>query len=706
MKKLIKILLIGLATIITLIVVAVIVLPFVIDPNDYKPQIIDVVKENTGRDLLIPGEIDLSVFPWLGIKLGQVELSNAVGFGKQPFAKIDAVDVRVQLLPLLKKEVRIGRIVLDGLKLDLQRNLQGKTNWDDLLKSRSTPGASARQARPEDKQDLALTSLAVGGINIRNAQLNWQDQQNKQSMKVESLNLETGALSADQPVTIKLATNFVGKQPDISGQINFQTTAQFNSQQQLFGLDELELNARFTGSSLPNKKLDMQLSSDSLLLNQNKHTLNIKGLQLALLKIKLYTDAQVTQLDKQPRYQINLASDSFSARAVAEQLGISLPASADKKALTSIKLSSKLTGDLDNVSIKPFSIQLDDSSLSGDIQLTNFQQPAIRYNLALDSIDLDRYLAPASPASTTTKSTTATTPAAPAAGLPVEMLRKLNLKGDLKIAKLKASGVRSESIQITTNAQHGVIRLFPLKANMYNGHYKGDVQLDVRGQTPRFSMNESLGNINIGPLLKDLWGEERIEGIANLKATLTARGVDPVAFRKTLNGNATFQFENGIVKGINLGAYQRALTAKLAGKPVPQETGPNQTEFADIKGSVQITDGLAQNNDLSATLPYARIQGKGFAHLAKEVVDYTIYSKFTSEVDIKSGKSYAQIDKPALPVRIKGRLTQPDISVDYEAVLKALAKKELEQKKDEAKAKARKKLEDKLNDKLKNLLKF
>jgi hypothetical protein len=99
------------------------------------------------------------------------------------------------------------------------------------------------------------------------------------------------------------------------------------------------------------------------------------------------------------------------------------------------------------------------------------------------------------------------------------------------------------------------------------------------------------------------------------------------------------------------------------------------------------------------------------------VVDYTLYSKFTSELDIKRGKTYAQIDKPALPVRIKGRLTQPDISVDYEAVIKALAQKKLDEKKAAAKQELeekrqqkeeelKKKLENKLNDKLKDLFKF
>ncbi|MGD8811287.1 MAG: AsmA family protein [Thioalkalispiraceae bacterium] len=718
MKKFIKFSLISLAAIIGILLIAIITLPFIVDPNDYKPQITEVVKEKTGRELSIPGEIELSVFPWLGIKLGEVALSNAPGFGAQPFARIGAVDVRVQLLPLLKKEIRLGRVELVGLQLDLQRDNTGKSNWDDLL--RPQPKATKKQVTEETEtmeQGLAIAGLAVGGISIRDAQLNWHDQLNNQSITIQSLGLETGSIKADQPVELELTTRFVGKQPAIQGQLSLQTTAQLELQQQVYTLRDLELASQFKGDALPNNKLDVQLASNALIMNQAKHTLNVKNLQLSALGLKLYSDAQVTQLDKQPRYLVNLSSDSFSFRALAQQLGIKLPASADKDALSKIKLSSKLIGGLESVSVDPLNIQVDDSGLTGHIQVSNFQQPALRYELALDEIDVDRYLPPASQADKKQKTATPGAAAAGASALPVEQLRALDIKGNLNIGQLKVTGVRSQNIQVTTNAKDGVLRLHPLSAEMYQGHYKGDIRLDVRGKTPDFSMNESLANIQIGPLLKDLWGEDRIQGVANLGAKLTARGIEPMDFRKTLNGTAHFEFTDGVVKGINLGAYQRALNAKLDGKPIPQETGPNQTDFANLKGTLQITNGLARNNDLSATLPFARIQGKGFAHLAKEVVDYTLYSKFTSELDIKRGKTYAQIDKPALPVRIKGRLTQPDISVDYEAVIKALAQKKLDEKKAAAKQELeekrqqkeeelKKKLENKLNDKLKDLFKF
>lgn len=704
MKKLIKVILICLAAILSLLLVAIIALPFIIDPNDYKPQIIELVKDRTGRDLDIPGQIDLSVFPWLGVKLGKVELSNAKGFGKKPFAKINAVDVRVQLLPLLKKDIQVGHIELDGLQLDLQRDANGNTNWDDLIKPRKKP------VTPKTKtgNGVQLAGLAVGGVSIRNAYVSWNDRQNNQSIAIESFNLDTESISGDRPVAIKLDTHFVGKKPDISGQLKFKTTASVKTKQQLFTFNNLQLSSQLQSPDLFTKNLDIKLTSDKLVLNQDKQTLHTKNLQLTSMGLKLYASGQVTQLNKQPRYQLSITSDAFSFKSFAQQVGLSLPPTADKSALTNIKLSSKLTGGMNNVSIKPLSIQLDDSSLNGHVHVTSFKQPALSYKLTVDNIDADRYLPQADRGSAKKPATPATAATSSSTIVPVNLLRRLQLAGDLKINALKLKNARSKNINITSNVKNGVLRLYPLTAQMYEGNYKGNVQVDVRGKSPHYSMNESLSNINIGPLLKDVWGDDKIQGKANLNAKLTARGNDPMSIRKTLNGNASFRFENGMVKGINIAASLRKLEAKLKLLPAPKETGPEQTDFTEMKGTVQVKNGIATNNDFTAASPYIRVHGKGSANLVNETLDYTVYVKYASTAKGQGGISYAQIDKTPLPVKIKGPFSKPSISVDYEYVLKSLAEEKIEKKKTEAKEKLQKKLEEKLkiDEKLKDILKF
>ena len=119
MKKTLKILGLTVAVLIGLLVAAAVVLPFVFDPNQYKDEIIRLVKEQTGRDLKIEKKIGWSFFPRLGVEAGGLQLSNAPGFGKEPFAKIDAAGVHVQFLPLLRGQIAVDKVFVHGLNLNL-----------------------------------------------------------------------------------------------------------------------------------------------------------------------------------------------------------------------------------------------------------------------------------------------------------------------------------------------------------------------------------------------------------------------------------------------------------------------------------------------------------------------------------------------------------------------------------------------------------
>ena len=83
----------------TRVAAAVVVLPMVIDPNDYKPQIVEKAKQQLGRDFAIEQDLKLSVFPWLGIETGGVRVGNAEGFKAESFAEIDQLGLKVKLLP-------------------------------------------------------------------------------------------------------------------------------------------------------------------------------------------------------------------------------------------------------------------------------------------------------------------------------------------------------------------------------------------------------------------------------------------------------------------------------------------------------------------------------------------------------------------------------------------------------------------------------
>jgi AsmA protein len=360
-----------------------------------------------------------------------------------------------------------------------------------------------------------------------------------------------------------------------------------------------------------------------------------------------------------------------------------------------------------SVQLSKLKLLLDDSTVTGTLGVKNFAKPAIDFNLALDNLDLDRYLparksAAASPAPRADEQADIVAANAPpaasaakpkeqpkgqpasaqakakpeaAAGLfPVQTLRDLNLNGSLRIGTLKAYQLRSSDVDITVSAKDGLVHAFPAKANMYQGTYSGNISVDVRGKQPRIVMDEKVHGVQAEPLLTDLLGEAKVTGTADVALKLTAVGNRPQAMRKTLNGNARFAFTDGVIKGMDVLGEIRKAYALLRGKPQPAGTS-GQTEFSAVTGTATVTNGLVNNPDLVGNSPLMQVQGKGTANLVTQQLDYRVSATL---VDSLEGKG--ELTGRPIPVHITGAFAKPKVSVDLEQVLKQEVKKQLEKK--------------------------
>jgi len=289
----------------------------------------------------------------------------------------------------------------------------------------------------------------------------------------------------------------------------------------------------------------------------------------------------------------------------------------------------------------------------------------------------------------------------------------LDVKGDLRAGKFKVANIRSSNIQLGLSAKNGDIRLAPVKADLYQGKYQGDIRLNVQNDTPKLSANEKLNAVHVGPLLKDMLGDDKVSGTVSLAAKIAAQGVTPEAITKSANGTANFSLVNGAVKGVNLGQMIREAYAKIKKKPAPPKTN-NTTDFAEVTGSVNIRNGVVHNQDLQAKSPLLRVAGKGQVDLPKQRINYLLNTSIVETDQGQAGKELAELKALTIPIKITGTFDDPNIFLQLGPVLKAKAKEELdrqksklkekaEEKLDKKKDKLKKKLEDKLKNKLKGL---
>ena len=117
-----------LAIVLTIVVGITVYLTIFFDLNNFKPQIVDAVKKQTGRDLQISQDLSWSVFPSLGIKLGGISLSNPNGFTPASMLDVNEAVANVALMPLFSQQIEVDLLKLDGLTLNLVTQKDGKTS--------------------------------------------------------------------------------------------------------------------------------------------------------------------------------------------------------------------------------------------------------------------------------------------------------------------------------------------------------------------------------------------------------------------------------------------------------------------------------------------------------------------------------------------------------------------------------------------------
>ncbi len=680
MAKALKIVLIIIGLVVILAVAGAVALTLAFDPNDYKDQISSRVEEATGRKLEIQGDIGLTYFPWLGVEVGAMKMANAPGFGEQPFARIDQAQIRVKLLPLFRREVEMDTVTLEGLALHLARDTKGRTNWEDLLAAGAKP---EKGEQPAEQEPPALAALAIGGVQLQEARIVWDDRQANNRYTLNQVNLTTGALEPGAPVDVDLDFILLSTSPKLQGPVSFRSTVQVNPFSGSYALRGTRVTTQLKGEGLPGGRLNAELAAD-IHADLIKQRLKVAGMKLSTLGLQVQSELEGEQiLRPAPRLKGSVQVATFSPRDVLEALGTKVQ-TADADVLAKASMKAQLNGTTRDLNVEGIEAKLDDTTLKGSMNLKGAAKPSVRYELEVDRIDADRYLPPP-PAQESEAPKGATPGAAAAAGgeaLPLEALRSFNAQGTVRIRELKIYNLRTRDIVLTTNARDGLVRLNPVQAKLYEGEYQGNIQVDARkarGANPRFSLNESLRNVQAGPLLKDLTGKDRITGTANVTLKLNGQGETEKGMRRTLNGATAFTFTDGAIKGVNIAKLIREAYAKYKGLPPPPDA-PEQTDFTVLKGTGRIVKGVLRNRDLTAKSPLLRLNGDGKVDLVREKVDYTLSASVVGSLKGQGGEALSELKDVTIPILIKGDLSDPSFGIDMKRLFEERAKEELKEK--------------------------
>ncbi|MFW3898309.1 AsmA family protein [Pseudomonas bharatica] len=628
------------------------------DPNDYKDEIRQLARDKAHVELTLNGDIGWSLFPWLGLELHEASIAT-LNKPAEPIADLQMLGLSVRVLPLLRREVQMSDVRVEGLNLNLVRDESGHGNWEDIGKPLPTkaPAGSTGETAPattapaEGESKPAASErplkLDIDSLTVNNARVQYNDVRSGQSFSAESIQLSTEAVHDGVNIPLKL-TAFLGSgQPVLRARIELAGEARFDRALRRYQLEDMKLHGELSGEPLQQKSMTFS-AQGQLLADLAANVAEWNGLKLSANQLRALGELHVRDLNSEPKVSGGISVAQFDLRKFLDSVGVVLPPMKDPTTLTGVELVGRIEGTKNSLALEDLALKLDDSTFTGRLAVADFAKQALRIQLKNDRFDADRYLLAKSDdaknANAARKAEVQSTEASAVAGpgtsplpdaptqvawsndklLPVDRLRALDLQADLSFGVLTLDQLPIQNAELKASGQGGLITLQALRGGLYNGTFDSRGTLDVRPAVPQLGLTAKINRVPVEHFIKHDGTPPPVKGLLTLDSDLTATGNSQKALVDTLNGKASFVINNGVLVNANLEQQLCQGIATLNRKTLSGEPRGKDTPFEELKGSLVLSNGVASNPDLKARIPGLTVNGNGDIDLRVLGMDYRV----------------------------------------------------------------------------------
>lgn len=682
MNQIAKIILAVAGTLIALLVIAAISLTTLVDPNDYKQEITDAVYDATGRELTFKGDMSLTFFPWFGVSLGEISVNNPKGFPDEAFASVAQAKASVKVMPLFLRKIEFSDVVLKGLTLNLIENKKRQNNWTFVPPKAASEkskrrGSIIESPKPKAAQteSMALAALLIESLSITDTNVTYENQHEGKKYSIKDLSLTSSAFRAGEAFTLKINGIAITQKPAIESPFQMILSATPSEDLSTIDVTNVDVTLEPKGKDLPGGQASIHLTS-ALTAQLRNQSIVIHKSELSAYSTTLNLDGEVTYSNElNVKGHVNLQADY---RKIANTLGISSPQPANNNSELILSMQLKIVPD--NIALNDIQGSLDGYPLDGDFQYYFGDTPQLRLRLNAEQLNLDPYIALAESFKENTAPSTAVKESqektkkrknAPAIkarsnnverqaekniakSIAPETLAKLNANIDIAIKKMVANNLTISNIKVMGEGKNGVITVNPLRFRIFDGDVNSTLKTDLRGALPVSSVKLTTDKMNLANITKTLTGTQYASGKLFVNASLSAYGITQETVSTTLNGKATFNATDGILKGLSLlppgslelldGSLRKKVESSLTAQP-----------YQVIRGTLFAKNGRISNNDFIMKAAELNAKGSGFANLASDSIHYKADLKFDNA--------------PVIPVVISGKLTKPTYGIDMKRFL-------------------------------------
>jgi AsmA protein len=343
-----------LAGLVLLLFAVVLVVVWLVDPNGFKPRIEAAVRDATGRELALVGNIELGFFPWLSLRTGEGRFGNASGFGTEPMVSWKSAQLGAKLFPLLRGELVASRVRLEGADVRLVRRADGSTNWDGI-------GGT----EPKDPNAKPMP-LRIDGVELADARVSFVDEAGPRRVTIESLNFTTDEIAEGEPFT----------DTEIAGVLHME------------GFAAAGVPFRFEA---PRAEVAWDLSS--IVVKEYEIAFGVFAAEGGVQGAIGNDAGTPTSLTG------SIETNAFDPRALLAATGIEAPKTTDPRAFGKLLLKSNWRFENGAVAIDPLALTVDDTHFTGNFRRGAGADPVGEFALRGDSLDIARYIPPPDPAS-------------------------------------------------------------------------------------------------------------------------------------------------------------------------------------------------------------------------------------------------------------------------------------------------------------------
>lgn len=677
------------------VIVALLVLVLLVNPNDFKPLIKEQVEAQTGRQLTINGDIEWRFFPSMGFSIGEVALSNPDGFATSDLVKFNNAVLDLNVRPLFQHEINIGLVTLDGASFTLHTLKNGVSNLDNIgpkkvktdaveVVTTETETVSAENTKPSAQ--LNDWKVTLEGIALTNAEVLIQDDKAGTKMYFSDMNLSLSQFSPGEWAT--LSFNLKGDLGQQKVTLDGKTDLNIAATLDAASLKQTEFTASYSDAS--NKFKDITFTIDQFSFDEWANV----SLKAAGKANALHVSSNSTFALYLPKALDVIRVKNFSSTNNVKGKGIP-----NEDVTAIIGFNSVFDLNKSSLKIEKLALSAVDTDFNGkmSVQLNNI--PKVRFELHSPSIDVDALLATLPQAEpTTTETTKSNKKSVSVATKEVEpdlsALKTLDVAGSIVIDKFKANNAKMQNVTSVFSVNRGVLKLTKFHSNLYSGGIDMTATLDARNTTPTYSIKQSIKGVQVAPLLTDVMGESLVEGAGNMALNISGKSLKPSALKQNLKGKVSVNFADGAVNGVNIPLLIRTTYAKIKGEKVQGSEDAEKTDFSALTADFYLSKGNATTKNIKMVSPLLRIHGEGSADYVHETANMLIKTSIVGSLKGQGGKDIDDLRDVTIPIRITGPWAKPKYKLEFDDVMKQKAKKEIDR--------GIEKLEEKYGDKIKD----